>query len=345
MKYCIRKSVLAILFFTVSILFAGCKGGAVKVTDVSTGMGTVVQKTLYVEDSEAGEKTLKEIDASMTACEGMLSWRLENSVVAEINLTAGEAKGYAWKDSVLEKRFEKIWEISGKSNGALDVTIGEVTRLWNLDNWAGKDGIGFEVPAEAELVRLLANTGYDKVKIENGAIYLPENMALDLGAVGKGIACDIIGEYVKTQSTVKGAVITVGGSVVTYGSKPEGGNWNVAIVHPRKDGAYLGAISLQGEHYIATSGDYERYVEKDGVRYHHIMDPATGKPADSGLCSVTIVSDSGLLSDALSTACFVLGAEQGLILAKEFDAEALLVTEELEMVMTEGMKKIFVPEE
>ena len=121
-----------------------------------------------------------------------------------------------------------------------------------------------------------------------------------------------------------------------------GSAWNVAIVHPREEGEYLGMLSLQGEWYVATSGDYERYVEKDGIRYHHIMNPKTGYPANSGVCSVTILSHNGLLSDALSTACFVLGLEEGLKLAEEFGVEALFVTKELEVIGTEGMEEYFV---
>ena len=100
-------------------------------------------------------------------------------------------------------------------------------------------------------------------------------------------------------------------------------------------------MQLEGGWCVSTSGDYERYVEKDNMRYHHILNPLTGKPADSGVRSVTILTESGLDSDALSTACFVLGVEKGMALAEELEVEALFVLENGEIVMTDEMKQIF----
>ena len=191
----------------------------------------------------------------------------------------------------------------------------------------------------------LKDTGFGRVQFPENGISLPPGMQLDLGAVGKGIACDRVRAYLNSRPQITGAVVAVGGSVVTYGQKPDGSPWKVAIVHPREEGNYLGVLSLTGEQFVSTSGDYERYVTVDGVRYHHILDPATGYPARSGLCSVTIVCGSGLLADALSTACFVLGSEQGLDLAKSYGAEALLVEEDGTLRMTEGMREIFSAQE
>ncbi len=332
------------LIVVLSFVLYGCGPSAVKVSNAGTGMGTIVQTTLYVYDEDTGNTVWTDINDCLSAEEEWMSWRLEDSEIARINAAAGTEKGYEVQEE-LAVLLGEILEVSEKSDGALDVTIGSITQMWNLDSWAKGREEDFQVPVKEEIEKQLSFTGYDKVKIEKDTVYLPAYMQLDLGAVGKGIVCDSIGDYLRTQEGVTGAVITVGGSVVTYGSRPDGRNWMVAIAHPREEGAYLGALSLQGEQYVATSGDYERYVEKAGERYHHILDPATGYPADSGLCSVTIVSDSGLLSDALSTACFVLGKEKGLALVEEFDAEALFVTNHQELVMTEGMESIFVPED
>ena len=114
-------------------------------------------------------------------------------------------------------------------------------------------------------------------------------------------------------------------------------------MNPLDTSQYIGILSLKGQWCVSTSGDYERYVEVDGVRCHHIRDPATGMPADSAVHSVTILAKDGLLSDALSTACFVLGAGKGMELARQYGAEALFVTTEGEIVMTEGMGEFFSP--
>lgn len=343
MKCCNRKYIVTLLSFLTLFVFMGCGKSAVKISETTTGMGTVVQKTVYVNEEQAGKDVLAEIDTYIERYENeLLSWRISDSEISQMNAAAGSASGYQIQSSELRENLQTIWEISEKSQGALDVTVGKITRAWNIDVWATGDKDEFRIPDKEILADLLLNTGYQKVRLEEEQIYLPAQMSLDLGAVGKGIVCDKIGEYLKTLDEMTGAVITIGGSVVTYGEKPDGGTWNIAIVHPRKEGSYLGTVSVRGEHYIATSGDYERYVERDGIRYHHIMNPDTGYPAESGVCSVTIVSDSGLLSDALSTACFVLGVQDGLKLVEEFGAEALFVTTELEIIMTPGMERMFV---
>ncbi len=345
MKRCGRKIVGMAFVFCFAFLLAGCGAQNIKLTATSTDMGTVVQKTIYVDNEKKGKEALAEIEAQVQNLEkDVLSWRIEDSQLAKINTKAGNREGITLSKE-LQEYLLLIWELSGKSGGALDVTVGKVTEVWNLDKWAAEEGAEqeFKVPETAVIQELLEYTGYEKVTFSEEHIYLPAQMKLDLGAVGKGIVCDKIGEYLDGQDGISGAVITVGGSVLTYGEKPDGSPWQVAIAHPREDGQYLGTLSLEGEHYIATSGDYERYVEQNGVRYHHIMDPETGYPADSDVCSVTIVSDSGLVSDALSTACFVLGVEQGMALAEEVGAQALFVTKDLNIYMTEGMKHYFIP--
>ena len=345
MKHCKRKKIRAVFYMLLSLyLLCGCEKKPQSISKVDTAMGTVVQETLYVTDVEMGEYAATEIFSEMNELEQeYLSWRLGSSEIARLNAQAGKQEGFLLSQE-LSADLEQIWEISKKSNGALDITVGQVTQLWNLDTFAKdkeRKKSEFKVPSEDSLQEVLDKTGYEKVTLKEGSIWLPEGMSLDLGAVGKGIACDRISDYLKDCEKIHGAVISVGGSIVTYGSKPDGSAFRVAIVHPREEGAFLGTLTLQGEWYVSTSGDYERYVEKDGIRYHHIMDPKTGYPADGGVLSVTILSKSGLLSDALSTACFVLGVEEGKKLAQEFGAEALFVTSDLELILTDGMERYF----
>ena len=174
------------------------------------------------------------------------------------------------------------------------------------------------------------------------SIYVEDQCTLDLGAVGKGIACDVAQNYLKQQKEISGAVIAVGGSILLYGSKPDGTNWNVAVQNPRgQDGEAMGVLSLSGTTSVSTSGDYEKYFMQDGKRYHHILDPSTGYPADSGLISVTVVSDNGLLSDGLSTACFVLGKEKGQKLLETYGAEGIFIDQNKKVTVTKGLKDKF----
>lgn len=350
-------------------------------TLVDTAMGTIVSQTLYVQQG-AGEKPEEEAQTETASIMQLLteleqqelSWRIADSEVGRINAQAmgntGGDPDYDWAQEEPEREqnsgglpqevlitvsisppqyelLSRIWQVSKDSGGAMDVTLGRLCRLWNLDELAvltENDGIGagqINLPTAEQIQAALADCGYGRVQLSDGTITLPAGMQLDLGAVGKGIACDHISAYLHGQPHITGAVVAVGGSVVTYGQKPDGSPWKVAIMHPREEGGYLGVLSLEGEHYISTSGDYERYVMADGVRYHHIFDPATGYPAHSGLCSVTIVCDSGLLADALSTACFVLGPERGLALAQFYGAEALLVEGDGSLHMTKGMEAMY----
>ncbi len=174
------------------------------------------------------------------------------------------------------------------------------------------------------------------------SIYIEDQCTIDLGAVGKGIACDVAQNYLKKQKEVSGAVIAVGGSILLYGTKTDGTNWNVAVQNPRgQDGEAMGVLSLSGTTNVSTSGDYEKYFMQDGKRYHHILDPSTGYPAESGLISVTVVSDNGLLSDGLSTACFVLGKEKGQKLLKTYGAEGIFIDQNKKVTVTKGLKDKF----
>lgn len=174
------------------------------------------------------------------------------------------------------------------------------------------------------------------------SIYIEDKCTLDLGAVGKGIACDVVQDYLKKQKEVSGAVIAVGGSILLYGDKTDGSTWNVAVQDPRgQDGEAMGVLSLAGTTNVSTSGDYEKYFMQDGKRYHHILDPSTGYPAESGLISVTVVSDSGLLSDGLSTACFVLGKEKGEKLLESYGAEGIFIDQDKKVTVTKGLQDKF----
>ena len=345
MKYIGRKRLwIYKMLLMCTVLFTGCSiAPSQKITHVDTAMGTVVQQTLYVnanpQKTAEYEKVTGELMDLLDSLEKeTLSWREEASEIYRIN-SAGKESVLSAPMQLYLDNIKDVWE---KSGGALDVTVGNVTELWNIDTYAVNDNMEFSLPTQQELEDALAATGFEKVKLEDGKIYLPEDIKLDLGAVGKGIACDEVHAFLAEKEWITGAVVSIGGSVLTYGEKPDGSSFKVAVTHPRKEGESIAVLELAGGLCVSTSGDYERYAEKDGVRYHHIMDPKTGYPADSGLISVTVVSESGLLSDALSTACFILGKEAGLALAEQYDAEALLIDQDLQFSMTEGMDKLLI---
>ena len=264
--------------------------------------------------------------------------------VARINAAAGE--GQTSVSPVMAEWLGRCRQISEESAGAFDVSIGRLSRLWDIDTWAAAGDSGdYELPRQEEIAEALATTGWQKIQLEQQAdgdsVSIPAEMQLDLGAMGKGVALDEILKILEAHPEVSGAVISVGGSILTYGSKPEGGAWQIAVTDPLDPSESVGVLTLDGGHCVSTSGDYERYVEVDGVRYHHILDPRTGSPAHSDVAGVTIVTKDGFLSDALSTACFVLGQEEGQKLLEKYDAEGLFINHEGTITMTEGMRQYF----
>lgn len=346
MKNFFRGTFWVVLLFLVSCL-VGCGQREIKeLGSVDTAMGTVIRQTIYVTGGETQTEDILNLILKLE--EETLSWRMETSELYQVNAYAGSGKWLELTEELsgILGQCEKLTE---DSEGAFDVAIGSLARLWNIDNWGegGQYAGDFHVPEKSELEEILAQSGMGRVRLEFpqgeecADIYLEEGVKLDLGAVGKGLALDEIFRYLKTDSRVTAAVVSVGGSVLTYGEKPDGSAWRVGIASPGDSSANLGILTLTGQWYISTSGDYERYVEYGGVRYHHILDPATGYPADSGLSSVTVLAGNGLLSDGLSTACFVLGRERGMALAEKYGAEALFVEKDGEIFMTPGMEDLF----
>ena len=345
------KRIFAITISLAGLFFGGCGQEAVRYMDTDIAMGTVIHQNIYsvTEDETATEEILVLI---RTLEHETLSRRLEESEVCRINRYFGADSGQDGQSLQISEEMGlvlenclRVWE---SSRGAFDVTLAPVIAIWDIDGWAGGTREGtFEAPKQQEIEQALEYCGSGGIELRElptgYEIRLPKGMELDMGAVGKGIALDEIESWLMQRENITGAVISVGGSILVYGSKPDKSRFKVAITNPSDTASTIGYLSLEGTWCISTSGDYERYVEIDGVRYHHIIDPATGYPADSGVRSVTILSDRGFLSDALSTACFVLGVDEGMKLAEEYDAEVLFVDKEGNIIMSEGMKKYFMP--
>lgn len=328
-----------------TLFLCSCGQEVQELQSVDIAMGTVIQQTIYVTGKGAQTENILHLIQQLE--EDTLSWRLETAELFQVNQYAGSGKWLELSEK-LSRILEQCQKLTEDTDGAFDVALGPVARLWDIDGWAGGQRTGmFQVPEVQALEQAVAQCGFERLNLQFlpgekcAIVSLEEGAAMDLGAVGKGLALDEIFRYLKTETNVKGAVVSVGGSVLTYGEKPDGTAWRVGIANPHDPSVNLGVLTLTGQWYISTSGDYERYMEFDGVRYHHIMDPATGYPADSGLSSVTVLADNGLLSDGLSTACFVLGREKGMLLAQQYGAEALFVEKDGGIFTTPGIDALF----
>lgn len=291
-------------------------------------MGSYVEQTLY---GRKGEEAGPAASQSIYELDNHISWRREHSFIYNLNHANGDGPVPLGDDA--RAILETALSVSEKSGGAFDATIAPLSWLWDFDS-------NPHLPAQEEIDDARALVDYKKLRLEELGATLPEGMAVDLGAAGKGAACDAAVEVYKQQG-IKGAVVAVGGSIGLYGKKPDGSPWKVSVRDPWGEGS-IGVLAL-GEGFVSTSGSYEKTFEQDGVSYHHLLDPKTGYPAQTGLVSVTVVSDSGALSDCLATACFVLGYEESLPLLEDFSAEAVFIDENKQITCTPGLAESFTP--
>ena len=272
-------------------------------------MGTVVTSRVYGDYSAVRNEDIITIVQQL---ENLISRNKSDSAVSRIN------GGRTVKLDELADEINAANAISRDSEGAFDLTIGGVSSLWDIG------GESERKPTDSEITKALRTVDYKMIEVKESRVSVAEGQQLDLGAIGKGRACDLVKAYLESNDA-PGAVVSVGGSILAYGKRNKAGDkWRIAIKHPRNESGFLGTILLD-EGFVSTSGDYEKYFEEDGRRYHHILDARTGYPADSNLISVTIICNNGLLSDALSTACFILGSEKGALLAEKYGAAAIFV--------------------
>ena len=255
----------------------------------------------------------------------------------ESELRAIEARADAgWTSMSEEMRIvlSKCQEIARRSDGAFDITIGALKRLWNFR------GAEPEVPSPEQIASRLPLVDYRNVLIQDGKIALKRpGMRLDLGAAAKGYAVDRALAVLKAGGA-RAALVEAGGDVGVLGRKPGRAPWRIPVQHPR-DPEHLIFVKDIGLPSVATSGDYERFFERENRRYHHILDPRTGYPADRSI-SATVWTRRALDADILSTVVFVLGPERGLALIEETaDAETLILfrrENEMRHVLSSGLK-------
>lgn len=273
-------------------------------------------KGFAAKDAAGGISTLvRELDSKQ------LSRYTSGSEISRINSEAETVLSDEMRDYITE-----LLEVGKMSGGKFDIALGAVSDLWSFNDSP-------RVPSTDELTEALSRSGSDKLSLSGNTLTRADGCIIDLGSAGKGIALDKVKSYLSDKK-ISSAVVSVGGSVLLYGK----GSFNVGVRDPWGEAGRSVMTVKLGAGCVSTSGSYERCFEQGGKRYHHILDPDTGLPVENGLVSVTVISDSGLLSDALSTACFVLGAEGGAKLAAKYGCEAIFITEDKKVICTDGIK-------
>jgi thiamine biosynthesis lipoprotein len=296
-------------------------------------MGTLVEISV-VGNPDMAKVTAHELFKEIQHIDDLASFH-KPSALMQINEHAG--KGPFKADPELLRLIEEALRIAQQTNGAFDPTIGPVSVLWQFSGDQEP-----RLPSESEIKEALTKVGWQRVKIDKdaGTILLPEpGMALDLGGITKGYALNRAADMLK-KSKVSGALVNIGGDILAYGEKEPGKPWRVGVEDPR-DKSSVAAVTELKDKLIVTSGDYERFFIKDGKRYHHILDPATGYPA-STLRSVTVVGPIGTTLQPLGTATFVMGADKGLKFVKTIQGAAgLLIDAEGRFLFTDGARSVF----
>jgi len=323
----VRRRVWALALALITLLSA-CGPGAVKeepFIEEFLAMDTAMRLTVYGQGAGEAAGLARE---RVLELEALLSVTDENSDVCAANRNGG---GTLHADTAA--LLERALALCGETGGALDVSIYPVVRAWGFTTGA------YRVPEEAELAALLERVDYTRISLEGTVLTLPEGMELDLGAVAKGWTGDRLMELLRREG-ITSAIVELGGNVQALGSKPDGSPWRVAVQAPDGSG-YAGALEIT-DCAAVTSGGYQRYFEQDGETYCHIIDPAGGRPARSGLASVTVVAEEGAAADALSTALFVLGRERGEALWRERGGfECVFIGEDGTVAVTQGLEGRF----
>lgn len=278
----------------------------------------------YAAINRAMERVL-EIDDRMSAFKA-------GSDISSLNRSTGGGAVNVFPETFrllqLAKKFSSV------SGGAFDITVRPLVELWGI----GKKGS--YIPPEQEILRAARLVDYSDLVLDEkrySASLKRPGQSVDLGGIAKGYAADEV-KRILEEDGIKNALIDLGGNIVAMGTAPDGAPWKIGIQNPMNaTGRFMAVLPVAGRTFV-TSGSNESFFVRDGIRYHHILDPLTGKPAHNGLMSVTVIGGNSAQADALTTALFVLGVQRGIWLLKKFSVEAVFVTEEGKVFATEGLK-------
>ena len=334
MKY---KIIMPVLLMC---LLCGCSADTAVTPQNPESSDTPAVSDLFAMDTymnlkvwcDNGETVLKDGARLIQNLEQTLSVTNPESDTSRINQNAGSPVEITEDTSIL---IQEALQIGEDSHGALDITVYPVLKAWGFTTQE------YQIPDDDTIRNLLTHVDYTQIQLNGNLVTIPEHAELDFGSLAKGYTSDRLMQLFK-ENGAESAIVNLGGNVQTLGAKPDGSKWSVGIVNPLSPAENLCILKIENQAVI-TSGNYERYfVGDDGKTYWHIIDPKDGYPADNGLISVTVIGESGLLCDALSTALFAEGTEQAVQHYQSSDNfEMVLVTEDGRILLSEGMQENF----
>lgn len=313
-----QKIMLALILATVMVMISFFYNHYMKKTESVSKSGFYFNTVIAIQLNDTSDETLiDDCFALADTYEHYFSRTLEGSDIYNINHANGAPVEV--HDETADLIRAGI-EYGNFSEGVFDISIGALTELWDIPN---NDGV---IPDSQAIKKAAATVDYTQIDLDGNTVTLKQADAkLDLGGIAKGYAADAMKQYLNAHGVHEG-FINLGGNVLTLGEKSDGSSYRIGIRKPfSEEGETITAVDVT-DRSIVTSGRYERYFEKDGHIYHHILDPVSGYPYDNDLNAVTILSDSSMEGDALSTICFALGMEKGMELIQSMpDTDAIFI--------------------
>lgn len=302
----------------------------VMIKRAQTHMGTLVTITAVAPTEAAAQQAVTAGFLEIHRLEEILSTWIPASDLSRVNAAAGREPVRVAPEALL--LIKRSLEMAVLTEGGFNIAVGPAVDVWSVTERA-------HIPTTDELTRLKPLVDLEQVRLDEqvGTVFLAHpGMRIDVGGIGKGFAADRAAAVMQAAGATAG-VVALSGDIKTFGRMPVGERFRFGIQHPRKEGTILASLELENE-AISTAGDYERYFERDGVRYHHILDPQTLRQAR--LCqSVTVIAPEGTLADGLDTGIFVMGPERGMALVERLpDVEAVIVDDGGKVLVSSGLK-------
>jgi FAD:protein FMN transferase len=325
------KLFLSLLLF-LCLLLGSCSSNKLSTYQKSKPlMDTFVTITVLADSQETAEKAIESSFDVIEKYGNLINFFSDKSELSAINRSAGMHEVRVSPETL--DTIEKAVFVSEKSGGAFDPTIGPEIRLW--------DFIKKVKPSDLEIKKNLPLVNYKNIAIDKGksTVFLKrKDMLLDLGGIAKGYAADLAVQALKNQG-IRAGLVAIAGDIKAFGLKPDNKPWVVGIKNPRQKSSedeIIAKVSLSDK-AISTSGDYERYFIMDGQRFHHLLVPATGQPANS--CQgVSVIADKGVMTDGFDNALFILGPEKGLELAGKMGLDAMIIDNKGAIYTTPGLQ-------
>ncbi len=322
-----KRSIVIVL---VAVLAASGCSRPKTVQKTESIMGTEVTITVVAKSAAEGSSAIDAAMAEVKRFDRMMSLYKDDSEITKVNLAAGKNPVRVSPEMI--EVVEAAQRVSDLTEGAFDVTIGPLVVLWQMRLKEGK------VPTDREIANIRPRVNYRNIVLDKKAstIFLKEpGMIMDLGGAAKGYVADKVADLLRARG-IHNAIVALAGDIRVLGRRADNSPWRIGVQHPREKDKMLTVLDLSDK-YISTSGDYERYKIVHKKRYHHILDPRTGKTSE-GMEAVTLVCDKGAVGDSLTTALFILGTEKGMKLVRSLGYDAIFEDSQGRMVMTDGIK-------